>query len=128
MKNHQLITELNNLLNSESFSEDALKELLSQSAEAGLKVELIDLTIYNEEKLLYAEKEKHISIKSQMYDRAVLMRDTERTCLKAIELKEKHNVNNSLFCIDDDCLIFIYTGTGINDEKLKELVSGHKNP
>ena len=118
----QLITELNKLLIVESFNEKLLRELLNQSAEAGLEVKLIDLTFYNEEKLLYAEKEKRICIKSGLYERAAVMRDQEIDCRKYIELREKHNVEKSTFCIEGDLLLFFYYGAGVNDEKVREVL------
>lgn len=119
----QLISELNNLLTSKTFNEELLNELLNQSAEAGLLVKLIDLTFYNEEKLLYAKKEKVLCAKTQYYDRAVFMREIERDCIKYIELREKHNVEKSIFCIDKELLLFFYYGAGVHDEKVKALVN-----
>ena len=118
----QLITELNNLLTPKTFNEELLRELLNQSAEAGLEVKLIDLTFYNEEKLLYAEKEKRICIKSRLYERAAVMRDQEIDCRKYIELREKNNVEKSTFCIESDLLLFFYYGVGVNDEKVREVL------
>jgi hypothetical protein len=118
----QLISELNNLLTSKTFNEELLNELLNQSAEAGLLVKLIDLTFYNEEKLLYAKKEKIFCIKSQLFDRAALMRDHERNCIKYIELREKHNVEKSIFCIEGNLLLFFYFGAGVHDEKVREVL------
>ena len=123
MKNQQLISELNNLLTYKTFNEGLLNELLNQSAEAGLLVKLIDLTFYNEEKLLYATKEKVLCAKTQYYDRAVLMREIERDCIKYIELREKHDVEKSTFCIDGNLLLFFYYGAGVHDEKVKLLLN-----
>lgn len=124
MKNQQLISELNKLLTSKTFNRQLLKELLNHSAESGLEVKLIDLTFYNEEKLLYATREKVLCAKTQYYDRAVLMRDIERDCIKYIELREKHDVEKSTFCIDGNLLLFFYYGAGVHDDKVREVVKG----
>ena len=115
----QLLSKLNNEINSNALDIDLFIDLIKGIS----KIKFIDLTFYTEEKLLYAKREKNLCIRKQLYERAALMRDLERNCIKYIELRDLLDIETSLFYLDEEQIVFLYTGKGKNDDEVVKILN-----
>ncbi|MBS4014706.1 MAG: hypothetical protein KGZ97_13295 [Bacteroidetes bacterium] len=115
----QLLTKLNDIINANNLDVGLFRTLIKSIT----SIKFIDLTFYNEEKLLYAKREKILCINKQIFARAALMRDLERDCIKYIELRDLLDIEHSMFCIDKEQVVFFYTGKGKNDKEVVEILN-----
>jgi len=119
----KVVAMLNHALNDADLKTnkfEAQLELLTQKEK--VKVKIVDLEYYNEDRLQRAKNEKINCIRSQNFELSAKWRDKERKILEYIKLREEFNIIKSCFHLEAGYLLYFYLGTEKNDKQVKELI------
>ena len=116
-----LIKELNNFLESESFDIEKFNKLIhSIKQNKTIKFKLFDFEYFNEKRLIEIRKEKKVFIELQIFDKAITHRHLELECQKYVDLITKFKIEKSTFYYEQNYLFYFYFGTGKNDKVVRE--------
>ena len=117
----EMVQELNELMESESFDRTEFDFLIKQIKEQ-LKTDLkfLDFEYYNEVRMETARNNKIAKEKIKDFNAAFEYREIERKCLKYGQLKSEFHIEKSSFYLYKDYLLYFCLGTGMNDKVISD--------
>ena len=108
------------MLNANTFDEDAFEALLKTlDAQFDIRLRFYDFVTYNLDVLHQARVLKTQLIESEHYEEAAKQREIEVECEQHVKLKDKYNIEKSIFYLDRNLLFFFYIGKSKNDKEAK---------
>lgn len=118
-----VLTKLNELCNCEEYNDASLHRLLNYLIKKKrLAIVVFDYKTYTEEYSLILKQQQALVIKEQNYEKALIIQDRRNECEIIQYFKEKYSLEESLFCIQNQTIIYFHTGKAKNDEPIFILI------